>query len=137
MAGGEVGCVLALYSEEIAFFDAEEMKLLLELAGDISFALDGFAKEEKLDYLAFYDPLTGVPNRALFRERLNQRTGAADQGEHRLAVVLLNIERFHTVNDTLGRQTGDELLKQIAGRCLRFAADPALFARPVGDQFGC
>ncbi len=133
---GKVSCVLALYSEEIAFFDAEEMKLLLELAGDISFALDGIAKEEKLDYLAFYDPLTGVPNRALFRERLNQRAGAADHAEHRLAVVLLNIERFHTVNDTLGRQTGDELLKQIAGRCLRFAADPALFARPVGDQFG-
>ena len=133
---GEVGGVLALYSEDIAFFDAEEMKLLLELAGDISFALDSIAKEEKLDYLAFYDPLTGLPNRTLFRERLNQRVGAADQGEHRLALVLLNIERFNIVNDTLGRPTGDELLKQIAARCLRFAADPALFARLVGDQFG-
>ena len=133
---GEVGCVLALYSEEIAFFDAEEMKLLLELAGDISFALDSIAKEERLDYLAFYDPLTGLPNRNLFRERLNQRVDAANREEDRLAVVLLNIERFHTVNDTLGRQTGDELLKQIAAHCLRFAADPALFARPVGDQFG-
>jgi diguanylate cyclase (GGDEF)-like protein/PAS domain S-box-containing protein len=135
-AGDEVGGVLALYSEDIAFFDADEMKLLLELAGDISFALDSIAKEEKLEYLALYDPLTDLPNRNLFRERLSQRVGAVNHDVQRLAVVLLDIERFNTVNETLGRQTGDELLKQISVRCRRFAADPALLARLVGDQFG-
>jgi diguanylate cyclase (GGDEF)-like protein/PAS domain S-box-containing protein len=134
--GGEVAGVLALYAEETAFFDADEMKLLLELAGDISFALDNIAKEEKLEYLALYDPLTDLPNRNLFRERINQRVGAGSHDAQRLAVALLDIERFNTVNETLGRQTGDELLKQIALRCRRSAADPALVARLVGDQFG-
>ncbi len=131
----EVVGLLALYAGEIGFFDAEEMKLLLELAGDIAFALDHIAKEEKLDYLAFYDPVTGVPNRTLFRERLTQQVGTATGEQQRLAVVLLDIERFHTINDTLGRQGGDELLRQIAARCSSFATNPALFARLVADQF--
>jgi predicted signal transduction protein with EAL and GGDEF domain len=132
---GEADAVLALYSEDVGFFDAEEMKLLHELAGDISFALENIAKEEKLEYFAFYDLLTGLPNRALFRERLNQRVNAATHDGDHLAVVLLDTERFQTVNDSLGRQAGDELLKQIAARCSRFATDPELLARLTGDQF--
>ena len=135
LASGEVVAVLALYAKEIAFFDAEEMKLLVELAGDIAFALDHIAKGEKLDYLAFYDPLTGVPNRNLFHERLAQQIGTATHEKQQLALVLLDTERLHTINDTLGRQTGDDLLKQIAARCSSFATNPALFARLVGDQF--
>jgi diguanylate cyclase (GGDEF)-like protein len=132
---GTVVAVLALYAGETRFFDPEEMKLLMELAGDIAFALDHIAKEERLDYLAFYDPLTGVANRTLFRERLAQRVGAATRAQRRLAVVLMDIERFNTINDTLGRQTGDELLKQIATRSLTFVGTPELFSRLVGDQF--
>jgi diguanylate cyclase (GGDEF)-like protein/PAS domain S-box-containing protein len=133
--GDEAVGVLALYATEIGFFVEAEMRLLLELAGDIAFALDHIAKEEKLDYLSFHDPLTGMPNRNLFHERLNQHVGAATREQRQLAVVLLDIEHFHTINDTLGRQTGDELLKQIAARCLSFAAEPGLFARLGGDQF--
>ncbi len=93
------------------------------------------AKEEKLNYLAFYDPLTDVPNRSLFRERLNQHVGTATRERRQLAVVLLDAERFNIINETLGRQAGDDLLKQIAARCMRFAADPDLFARLAGNQF--
>src|SRR3989442_12270449 len=69
--------VLALYATEVGFFDDEEMKLLIELSGDISFALDHIAKAEKLDYLAYYDSLTGLANRSLFHERLVQYVSAA------------------------------------------------------------
>jgi len=131
----EIIGLLALYAGEIGFFDAEEMKLLLELAGDIAFALDYIAKEERLDYLAFYDPLTGLPNRNLFHERLAQHIDTATREQRQLAVILLDIERFNTINDTLGRQAGDELLKQITARCLGVATNPGLFARLVGDQF--
>ena len=55
LVSGKATGVLALYSGETGFFDGEEMKLLLELAGDIAFALDHIEKEEKLDYLALYD----------------------------------------------------------------------------------
>src|SRR5437660_4936775 len=64
--GDEAVGVLALYATEIGFFDAAEMKLLLELAGDIGFALDHIAKAERLDYLALYDPLMSLPKRQLF-----------------------------------------------------------------------
>jgi GAF domain-containing protein len=57
-----VHAVLALYAGETGFFDAQEIKLLRELAGDITFALENIARQERLDYLALYDPLTGLPH---------------------------------------------------------------------------
>ncbi|HEY2819199.1 MAG TPA: EAL domain-containing protein, partial [Casimicrobiaceae bacterium] len=131
----EVVAVLALHAAEVGFFDAQEMKLLAELAGDIGFALDHIAKAEQLDYLAFYDPLTGLPNRTLFNERLSQHLAQATRDKSPLAVVLFDIERFHTINETLGRQACDDLLKQIGARCSNLTSDPKLTARLGGNQF--
>src|SRR6266581_4739282 len=68
IVGGEAVGVLALYAGESGFFDSEEMQLLVQLAGDIAFALEHIGQEERLTYLAYYDALTGLPNRALFHE---------------------------------------------------------------------
>src|SRR5712692_2946027 len=103
----EVVGVLALYASEVGFFDEEEMKLLIELSGDISFALDHIAKAEKLDYLAYYDSLTGLANRTLFHERLVQYVSAAQSEKSRLAVAVVDVDRFKIINDSLGRQAGD------------------------------
>ncbi|MBC7683272.1 MAG: GAF domain-containing protein, partial [Ferruginibacter sp.] len=108
--------VFAMYSEEIGFFDAEEMKLLTELAGDIGFALDHIEKADKLNYLAYYDEVTGLPNRTLFLEQVGQHLRMFDGGRSSLALALVDIERFRAVNDTLGRATGDDLIKQLAQR---------------------
>src|SRR5213596_3455173 len=63
--------VLALYADTPGFFDSEdEMRLLRELAGDIAFALEHIEKAERLNYIAYYDPLTGLANATLFRERI-------------------------------------------------------------------
>jgi len=131
---GEGIGLLALYAKEVGFFDDEEMKLLVELAGDISFALDHIEKEEKLDYLAYYDSLTGLANRSLFHERLVQYVNAAQTEKSRLAVAVVDVDRFKTINDTLGRQAGDELLRQIAGRIERHAG-PVRMARISADRF--
>ncbi|MDE2359343.1 MAG: EAL domain-containing protein [Betaproteobacteria bacterium] len=133
--GGEAIGVIALYSRETGFFDEEEMKLLLELAGDIAFALDHIEKSERLDYVAYYDVLTGLPNRSLFSERLTQRLKGAGPEQTRHALVLLDIERFKAVNDSLGRRDGDELLKQVANRLLRCAGDSSRVARFGADHF--
>ena len=133
--GGEAVGVIALYSRETGFFDDEEMKLLLELAGDIAFALDHIEKSERLDYVAYYDVLTGLPNRSLFSERLTQRLKGAGPDQARHALVLLDIERFKAVNDSLGRRDGDELLKQVANRLLRCAGDSSRVARFSADHF--
>jgi diguanylate cyclase (GGDEF)-like protein/PAS domain S-box-containing protein len=137
LVGAEgVSGVLALYSGETGIFDDEEMKLLLELAGDIAFALDHIAKAEKLDYLAYYDTLTGLANPALFRERLAQHIAIAASERRQFAVALLDIDRFNAVNDSLGRQAGDQLLKRFAER---LASDPrraSTIARVGADAFG-
>src|ERR1041385_4100519 len=131
---GEGIGVLALYAREIGFFDDEEMKLLLELAGDISFALDHIEKEERIEHLAHYDSLTGLANRSLFHERLVQYVNAAQSEKSKLAVAVVDVDRFKTINDTLGRQAGDELLRQIAGR-IEGHAGPIRMARISADRF--
>jgi len=131
---GEGMGVLALYAREVGFFDDEEMKLLLELSGDISFALDHIAKAEKLDYLAYYDSLTGLANRSLFHERLVQYVSAAQAGKSRLAVAVVDVDRFKIINDSLGRQAGDELLRLVAER-IEGHAGPIRMARINADRF--
>jgi PAS domain S-box-containing protein/diguanylate cyclase (GGDEF)-like protein len=126
--------VLALYATEVGFFDEEEMKLLLELSGDISFALDHIAKAEKLDYLVYYDSLTGLANRGLFHERLVQYVSAAQSEKSGLAVAVVDVDRFKNINDSLGRQAGDELLRQIAER-IEGRAGPIRMARINADRF--
>ena len=127
--------VFALYADSTGFFDEEEMRLLVELAGDISFALQHLQQEDKLDYLAYYDSVTGLANRTLFRERLEQHLDQARRSQHQLAVVIVDIDRFRTINDTFGRQVGDALLKQMAARFLEVAGDADVLARLGADHF--
>jgi diguanylate cyclase (GGDEF)-like protein/PAS domain S-box-containing protein len=130
-----VHVVLALYAGETGFFDEQEIKLLRELAGDITFALENIARQEKLDYLALYDPMTGLPNRNMFHQRLTQDVSAAAAAQSQLAIILFDIEHFNNINNSLGRHVGDDFLKQIADRCARVSPDRERFARIVGDQF--
>jgi diguanylate cyclase (GGDEF)-like protein/PAS domain S-box-containing protein len=135
VVGGKAAAVLMLYAPVVGFFDRDEMTLLLELAGDLAFALDHIEKGEKLDYLAYYDALTGLANPTLFHERLAQFLSTAKAEGHRLALVLIDIERFKTINDSLGRHAGDELLKQVAARLTGDSADGTRFGHISADQF--
>jgi diguanylate cyclase (GGDEF)-like protein len=132
--GKAVG-MLALYSEEAGIFDDAELKLLQELAGDISFALEHIASLEKLEYLAYYDPLTGLASSALFNERLAQYLAAAGEAGRTAALFIIDLERFKIINDTFGRAAGDELLSQVAARLVGPGGEPARFARVGPDRF--
>jgi diguanylate cyclase (GGDEF)-like protein/PAS domain S-box-containing protein len=134
-AGDDVAGVLVLYAGEAGFFDAEEMKLLTELAGDIGFALDHLDQAARLEYLAYYDALTGLANRALFSDRVAQFMRIAAAEEHGLAVFLFDLERFRNINDSLGRPAGDALLKEVAEWLKRSAGDANLVARIGADHF--
>jgi diguanylate cyclase (GGDEF)-like protein/PAS domain S-box-containing protein len=135
LAAGEVGAVLVLYAGETGFFDYEEIKLLKDLAGDISFALDYIRTEEQLTYVSYYDTLTGLPNRQLFFDRLAQSMNAARAEQRELAVMIIDLQRFKTVNDTLGRHAGDQVLKELSNRLRRTAGESAMLARIGGDHF--
>jgi diguanylate cyclase (GGDEF)-like protein/PAS domain S-box-containing protein len=127
--------VFVLYAAETGFFDTEEMKLLVEVARDVSFALENIEKEERLNYLAYYDVLTGLPNRTLFYDRLDQRLHASKNDDTTLAVLAIDLERFRTINETLGRHAGDALLKQVAERLRAAGLDADHLARISADGF--
>jgi diguanylate cyclase (GGDEF)-like protein len=94
------------------------------------------ARERRITELAYSDPLTGLPNRALFNDRIQQAVAAATrQGTH-LAVLQMDLDRFKYVNDTLGHQMGDQLLREVArrlGATLHRRGDTV--ARLGGDEF--
>jgi diguanylate cyclase (GGDEF)-like protein/PAS domain S-box-containing protein len=133
--GGTVVGVVALYAYEFEFFHSGEMRLLTGLTGDIAFAIDHIEKQERLDYLAYYDVLTGLANRALFLERTAQYIRGAASGRRKLALFLIDLERFKNINDSLGRPAGDLLLKQVAAWLTQVVGDANLLARVDADHF--
>jgi PAS domain S-box-containing protein/diguanylate cyclase (GGDEF)-like protein len=134
MVADKLVAVMAMYSPIRDHFDEVEVKLLSELAGDISFALEHLEKCERAAYLALYDDLTGLANRHLLTERLGQFVRTASDGRSKIALALLDIERLRSVNKSLGRRVGDTLLRQV-GQRLALAAGSAAAARIASNQF--
>ena len=132
---GRPKAVLSLYAAECDAFGEEEAQLLLELAGNISFALDHVEKRERLDYLAYYDELTGLANRSLFLERVGQHIRGAGSDGSKLALGLIDVERFKNINHSLGRPSGDALLCQVAAWLTQRLGDASLLARIGEDHF--
>jgi diguanylate cyclase (GGDEF)-like protein/PAS domain S-box-containing protein len=132
---GQPTAVLALYAAEPNAFDDAEARLLLELAGNISFALDHLEKQERLNYLACYDEVTGLANRGLFLERVAQFVRGASAGGDRLVLGLIDLERFKNINQSVGRTNGDALLRQVAEWLVQALGDIAFLARVGADQF--
>ena len=90
--------------------------------------------EERIVHVAHHDALTGLPNRILFAEQLEQALKRVRRGE-RLAVLYVDVDHLKRVNDTLGHLTGDKLLKGVADRLLGCARDIDTVARLSGDEF--
>ena len=91
--------------------------------------------EETIRYLAFYDQLTGLPNRTLFQDRLKQAMAASTRSGDYCALLLIDLDNFKTLNDTLGHDMGDLLLKQVAQRLTDNIRDEDTVARLGGDEF--
>ena len=127
--------VLLLYARVRDFFDDEEMKLLHELAGDISFALHHLDQKARMDYLAYHDSLTDLPNRSLFTDRMTQALNAARREKRFAAAVFVDVERFRMVNETFGRKAGDDLLRTIGTRLRTAAREQDTVARIGADHF--
>ena len=131
----EVTGLFGLMSKEAHFFTADEVRLLSDLSRDVAFALEVIGKETQINYLASYDALTGLPNRTLFHERIGQLLHWVRQREARLALLVVDIRRYRFVNESLGRQAGDQLLREFAERFLHSWPEPDHIGRMTGDRF--
>ncbi len=90
--------------------------------------------EAQIAFLARHDPLTGLPNRVLFRERLNAALSGIESGRG-VAVLYLDLDRFKLINDTLGHPVGDALLREVSARLMHCVRDMDTVARLGGDEF--
>ena len=98
---------------EAVFDDQLKAYTIVGMAKDIS---ERKRAEREIHQLAYYDSLTGLPNRVLFKDRVTQAIAHANRYQSLLAVLFLDLDRFKVINDTLGHTTGDHLLKQVAER---------------------
>lgn len=90
---------------------------------------------EQLSHKASYDSLTGLPNRSMFYERLRQEVSRSRRRNKPLSLFFLDLDRFKEINDTLGHETGDELLKEVARRLQEAVREYDIAARIAGDEF--
>ncbi|MEW6561609.1 MAG: EAL domain-containing protein [Pseudomonadota bacterium] len=91
--------------------------------------------QRKIEYLAYHDALTGLPNRRLLQDRIEKAVGNAQRRDARLGLLFIDMDRFKVINDTLGHEVGDALLKLVAARLRECVREQDTIARIGGDEF--
>jgi PAS domain S-box-containing protein/diguanylate cyclase (GGDEF)-like protein len=128
--GNPPWAVLSLLSASPQKYDDDEIALLEQLTGQIDYARDFLAKSDRLEYLAYHHPVTGLPNRTSFGEAMGARLARGPQ-----VVAMADIDRFRYYNSSRGRQFGDALLTAVGARLRACLPEDALFAHPGDDAF--
>jgi diguanylate cyclase (GGDEF)-like protein/PAS domain S-box-containing protein len=113
----------------------DEQQRPLYLIGQIEDVTERRALREHLAFAAIHDPLTSLPNRELFMDRLEVGLGRATRGGHRVAVIFLDLDRFKLINDSLGHDVGDQVLQAVADRLRSVMRGGDTLARFGGDEF--
>ena len=131
---GPAGMV-AVLSRSSRAWTADESAFLHVVANVMGSAIERAAREEAAVHRALHDPLTGLPNRDLFADRLELALARARRGAPRPAVLIADLDQFKLVNDSLGHQAGDELLRAVAPRLADAVRETDTVARFGGDEF--
>src|SRR5713226_6569259 len=135
LVGRNIIGVMEFFSHNIRQPD----EILIETARSIGIQIGQFRQrkqaEERIQYLAYYDGLTGLPNRTLFSQGLNHALTQARRYKKTLAVLFIDLDRFKNINDTLGHEAGDSLLQEMAKRLSDCLRESDTVARLGGDEF--
>jgi diguanylate cyclase (GGDEF)-like protein len=132
---GSVLGLVATYYREHDNPDPHDLRLI-EIACNLTrIVIERKHAEARMEFLAHYDSLTGLPNRTLFRDRLAHAIARADRDNQMLALMFIDLDRFKTINDTLGHHIGDLMLKGVAERIKTCVREEDTAARLGGDEF--
>ena len=121
--------------EERAEFEFDAQGAPLHAVGTVQDITERKAAQQQIERLAFYDPLTGLPNRTLFMDRLQHELAAAERRGQQLSLMFLDLDRFKEINDTLGHEVGDRVLQEVAHRYRQALRADETLARLSGDEF--
>jgi diguanylate cyclase (GGDEF)-like protein/PAS domain S-box-containing protein len=135
---GGVHGVLRVQDREPRAWDSDEIGFVTTAALLVALALEASQRQEaeiRIEQLAWYDPLTGLPNRNLLRESMRDMIMTASNRDRRIAVMLIDLDRFKDVNDTLGHLVGDALIKSAALVLKETVGEAGIVARLGGDEF--
>ena len=135
---GEVSGVLSLQHLESRPWDDDDVSFANTTSLMLALALEAAQRQEaetRIEHLAWYDGLTGLPNRNLLRETMRDLIMTAANRKRRMAVMLIDLDRFKDVNDTLGHLVGDSLIKSAADVLGQTVGDTGAVARLGGDEF--
>ena len=130
-----VGSVVTASENPNRSYAARDQQSLLALAEHASLALNHARALDDVAHEAFHDSLTGMPNRALFLDRLTFAVGRASRSGNPVGVLFIDIDDFKTINDSLGHRAGDELLQAVAARLEACLRPSDTIARLGGDEF--
>ena len=140
-AGAPLGA-LSIYSAEVGAFGDEEVSLLTEFAEDLGYGIASLRAqaerkqaEKQIEHLAYYDPLTQLPNRRLFLDRLQQALAGCARSGRKGALLFIDLDNFKILNETAGHDVGDQLLIEVARRIGNCARNGDTVARLGGDEF--
>ncbi|MGH2344729.1 MAG: sensor domain-containing protein, partial [Chloroflexota bacterium] len=135
LAGGSVHSVMEFYDRAVWRRDADMEQAIAAIGIQIGQFIECLHAEDALRHQALHDALTDLPNRTLLRDRLDQALRAAHRDHTAAALLLLDLNRFKEINDTLGHHHGDLLLQEVARRLVRCLRVSDTVARLGGDEF--
>jgi diguanylate cyclase (GGDEF)-like protein len=127
--------VLGVHTRSARSFSEQEINFLTSVANVLATAIDRAATERETQHRALHDPLTGLPNRALFLDRLEHALTSLERRPTSVAVLFLDLDNFKAVNDNFGHPAGDELLTALATRLQGALRSSETLARFGGDEF--
>ncbi|MCM3390385.1 EAL domain-containing protein [Ureibacillus chungkukjangi] len=125
----------AIYYDKCHFSNENDIRILNEASYLAGIAVQHYQTKERINYLAFHDSLTELPNRRMFEGKVSNALEISKQTQHKFSILFIDLDRFKNINDTYGHNLGDELLIEVSKRLRKCVKEKDVIARLGGDEF--